>query len=111
MVRAMKNEIYKVLHNEHENSICIRGKIMSKIGKIKPLRFYSEKVLPLVYDNSLSYYEVLNKVTNKLNDLIEAFNTEIVDTIKEVVSNYFVDTFYNRSTETITFVFKEDEDE
>ena len=83
---------------------------MSKIGKIKPLRFYSEKVLPLVYDNSLSYYEVLGKVTKKLNDLIEAFNSEIVDTIKEVVSKYFVNTVYDKNNEVIIFTFTEDED-
>ena len=83
---------------------------MSKISKIKQLRFYSEKVLPLVYDNSLSYYEVLGKVTKKLNDLIEAFNSEIVDTIKEVVSKYFVNTVYDKNNEVIIFTFTEDED-
>jgi len=84
---------------------------MSKIGKIKPLRFYSEKVLPLVYDNSLSYYEVLGKVTKKLNDLIEAFNEEVVDNIKEIVGKYFVSTIYDASTETITFTFEEENNE
>lgn len=80
---------------------------MGKISKIKPLRFYSEKVLPLVYDNSLSYYEVLGKVTKKLNDLIEAFNTEIVENIKEVINKYFVSTIYDSSNETITITFEE----
>lgn len=32
------------------------------------------KVLPLVYDDSLSYYEVLCKVTKKLNDLVSFIN-------------------------------------
>lgn len=82
---------------------------MSKIGKIKPLRFYSEKVLPLVYDNSLSYYEVLGKVTRKLNDLIEAFNSEMKDVIREVIDQYFIETVYNSSTETITITINEGE--
>lgn len=38
---------------------------------IKPLRFWCQKVLPLVYDESLSYYELLCKVAEKLNELIE----------------------------------------
>lgn len=84
---------------------------MGKIGKIKPLRFYSEKVLPLVYDNSLSYYEVLGKVTKKLNDLIEAFNSEVVDIIKETVNKFFVNTLYDSSTETVYITFEEENNE
>lgn len=34
------------------------------------LRFWSQKVLPLVYDESLSYYEVLNKMRFKINEII-----------------------------------------
>lgn len=34
-------------------------------------RFWCQKVLPLVYDNSLSYYEVLCKVVDYINNLIE----------------------------------------
>ena len=33
--------------------------------------FWCQKVLPLVYDDSLSYYEVLCKVVKYINDLIE----------------------------------------
>lgn len=39
---------------------------------IKPFRFWCQKVLPLVYDDSLSYYEVLCKIVIKLNEVIEA---------------------------------------
>lgn len=34
-------------------------------------KFYAQKVLPMVYDESLSYYEVLEKVAKYLNDVIE----------------------------------------
>lgn len=34
-------------------------------------RFWCQKVLPLVYDDSLSYYEVLCKVVDYINHLIE----------------------------------------
>ena len=37
---------------------------------------YVQKVLPLVYDESLSYYELLCKVVNKLNDTITELNSQ-----------------------------------
>ena len=36
-----------------------------------PMRFWCQHVLPLVYDDSLSYYEVLAKLTEYINYLIE----------------------------------------
>ena len=45
------------------------------VAKIENIRFMCHKILPLVYDESLSYYEVLCKVANKLNETIEATNT------------------------------------
>lgn len=41
---------------------------------MKPFHFWAQKVLPLVYDDSLSYYEVLAKVTYKLNECINSIN-------------------------------------
>lgn len=37
-------------------------------------RFWANKVLPQVYDDALSYYEVLNKVAAFLNETIEKMN-------------------------------------
>lgn len=55
---------------------------MTKIDKITTC---CQKVLPLVYDESLSYYEVLCKVQQKLNELIK-INNNIRDEIhKEYV--------------------------
>ena len=39
-------------------------------NRLKPFRFWCQKVLPLVYDDSLSYYELLCKVVNYINNLI-----------------------------------------
>lgn len=44
------------------------------VAKIENIRFMCHKILPLVYDESLSYYEVLCKVANKLNETIDATN-------------------------------------
>lgn len=45
---------------------------MVKLFDVSPLRIYCQKVLPLVYDDSLSYYEVLCKVVDYINHLIES---------------------------------------
>lgn len=41
---------------------------------MSPFRFWCNKVLPAVYDDSLSYYELLCKVVKYLNDLGELVN-------------------------------------
>lgn len=46
----------------------------NKYEHIKPFRFYCQKVLPLVYDDSLSYYELLCKVVDYLNRVISTVN-------------------------------------
>ena len=50
--------------------------------ELKTFRFWCQKVLPLVYDESLSYYETLCKVVKYINDLIaqdKAFSDDIQD--------------------------------
>lgn len=44
------------------------------LNNLRPFRFWCQKVLPLVYDDSLSYYELLNKVVKYLNDVTENVN-------------------------------------
>lgn len=41
---------------------------------ISPLYFWCHKVIPLVYDDSLSYYELVCKVAAKINELITNMN-------------------------------------
>lgn len=57
---------------------------------IKALRFYANKILPTVYDDSLSYYEVLTKVVEKLNELIENDNAqnEVINNLPTDVSSF-----------------------
>lgn len=42
---------------------------------LEPIKFFCNCALPAVYDDSLSYYEVLTKLAYKLNDTITALNT------------------------------------
>ena len=37
-------------------------------------KFWAQKVLPAVYDDSLSYYEVLTRLTKKINEVIDSMN-------------------------------------
>ena len=53
------------------------------MNDLKYFRFWCQKVLPLVYDDSLSYYEILCKVVNYINNLIND-NKEIVNNINEL---------------------------
>lgn len=47
------------------------------IEKLKHIHFICHKILPLSYDESLSYYEVLCKVTDELNKVIDEHNIMI----------------------------------
>ena len=55
------------------------------MGKIDKVKFWCYKVLPLVYDDSLSYYELLCKVVSKLNELIEKY-ASFDDMVEEIQS-------------------------
>lgn len=59
------------------------------------------KVLPVVYDDSLSYYEQLCKIREKLNELIKAVQGDISDLIEAYFNELMIDAIYDESTETI----------
>ena len=50
-------------------------------------RFWCQKVLPLVYDDSLSYYELLCKVVDYINNLIHD-NSETIDNMDALLTAY-----------------------
>lgn len=76
---------------------------MSKFydNKLRPMYFWSQKVLPLVYDESLSYYEVLNKTIDKLNDVIEIINDELDSYVRERIDELLVNATYDSANERI----------
>lgn len=68
------------------------------VNTLTPFRMFCQKVLPAVYDDSLSYYELLCKVVVSLNttmgnvnDLNDNFNTlyDFVDQMQQWVNDYF----------------------
>ena len=86
---------------------------------IKDLKYWCYKVLPLVYDDSLSYYEVLCKVVKKLNELIDNYSasgetiTEMqaeIAQLQEWVDNFdtafienVVQEYLEKMVKTVTF--------
>lgn len=60
---------------------------------IDNLRYWCHKILPLVYDDSLSYYEVLCKTSAKLNEVITSTNGLLAawDTYKNDIDKAFGD--------------------
>lgn len=59
--------------------------MIAPMGEIGAFRFWCQKVLPAVYDDSLSYYELLCKVIDKLNEVIKKDN-EQSDVINVIIN-------------------------
>ncbi len=45
-----------------------------QLKAVKPFFFWCQKVIPLVYDDALSYYEAIEKISYKLNEIISVLN-------------------------------------
>lgn len=74
----------------------VRGDNVAYIP-MRQFRYWCQKVLPLVYDDSLSYYEVLCKVVTYINELIEQDKIIIeeleglrkdLETVQEWIKNF-----------------------
>ena len=61
--------------------------MIGNFTEVKPLRYLVQHILPLVYDDSLSYMELLARVTKRLNELIEN-NNKLPDYIMELIKEY-----------------------
>lgn len=66
---------------------------------LKPFEYWTQRVLPQVYDDSMSYYEVLNAVVGYLNEVIKSQNltNENFNALNDLFVNLksFVDTYFN----------------
>ena len=60
------------------------------VNKIATIRVFCHKVLPAVYDESLSYLEQLAKLSYKMNETIESVNAlnDNVDTLNDAVIDF-----------------------
>lgn len=76
---------------------------MDKIKNIKGC--YSQKVIPLAFDESLSYYEDICMLVAKMNEIIDFANNELSEELKAYIDKRFndimLDTMYEPETETL----------
>mgnify|MGYP007066017836 CR=1 FL=1 len=76
---------------------------MTKINNIPYYR--CQRILPTMYDDSLSYYENLCKLTYKMNEIIDNINDEFKVLISQKIDEFFndimINAIYKKSEETI----------
>ena len=62
----------------------------TQFGRVGAFRFWCQKVLPAVYDDSLSYYELLCKVVDYLNQVIELSNeqSDAINAVQETLNEF-----------------------
>lgn len=76
---------------------------MEKINYVPNYR--CQKILPLVYDDSLSYLEYLGKLSGKMNEIIDNINDEfktvILQEINKIFNEIMIDAIYKEDEETI----------
>ena len=88
----------------------------SNFIELPAFKFWCQKVLPLVYDDSLSYYELLCKVVDYINNLIndqKELSDELINLQREVkkvqewIDNFdtsYVEKIVERYLATMIFV-------
>ena len=78
---------------------------MKPLVNITTFRGYVNRVLPTVYDDSLSYYEVLAKVMEKLNEVIELDNEQnvIINNLPQDVSSFAEELAEFKASMTLQF--------
>ena len=71
----------------------------------------TQSILPLVFDDSMSYYETISRLIYTVNSLVAVINGGIDESLNEYISanfnNVMINAAYDPVTETIT-LSKED---
>lgn len=87
------------------------------MGNIKNVNTCNTRItigsLPTSFMESLSYWEGLNVLVNKMNEIIDFANNELTQELKEYINqefnNILLDTMYDAETETlIMYITRED---
>lgn len=85
---------------------------MSDIKKLIQPKQPIYKVIPLAFDESMSYYEQLCLITSKVNELISVFNNELTQQLTEYIDERFndimLDAMYDAETETLILYISRD---
>lgn len=89
--------------NEHSQIVPS----MQPTSTVADFKFWCQKVLPLVYDDSLSYYEVLNKMVIYLNQVIDNINADTAN-VAELEDDFlllqtYVNNFFDDIDQLVTY--------
>ena len=80
------------------------------VQDIERFKFIAHKIIPLVYDDSLSYYEFLCKVMQKLNEVISSLDNqnEILKAFDEEIIDWetSTDNKYNQFVSNVNTLFE-----
>ena len=67
----------------------------------------TQSILPLVFDDSISYYEAMSRLIFTVNQLITLINGSIDENLKDYIDSRFdnlmINAIYDEKTETIIF--------
>lgn len=67
----------------------------------------TQSILPLVFDDSMSYYEAVSRLVYTVNQLIGLINNGVDENLKEYIDERFdslmINAIYDAKTETIIF--------
>lgn len=76
---------------------------MNRIENVRPC--YTQKVIPLAFDESLSYYENVCNLVAKMDEITNFANNELSDKLNAYIDSRFndimIDTMYEGETETL----------
>ena len=82
------------------------------MSKCKHFKYFCQNVLPIVYDDSLSFQELLYKMIryiNGLKDDIENISGDIEGYVRDHLDDMFIDAMYDAETETLILVLNMEE--
>lgn len=67
----------------------------------------TQAILPLVFDDSMSYYEAVARLVHTVNQLIELVGGSVDETLKQYIDDRFdnlmINATYDEKTETVYF--------
>lgn len=67
----------------------------------------TQSILPLVFDDSISYYETVSRLVFTVNQLIALINGSVDENLKDYIDSRFdnlmINAIYDEKTETIIF--------
>ena len=70
------------------------------VKPVDPLKYWIQSVIPQVYDDSLSLYELVGKVTAKLNEVIDQsnlyFKEDITVHVEKILKEYVEDGTFDK---------------